>query len=124
VERWNATLVDAIAMLAFEKDWDLSVGLEFVAYNSTVHTTTGYAPIELSSTRDPCPNVWTRQPSLITQYPKDKYQLRHHLLARAAKFLYAVVEKTEHKLARYEQMYDRHVPDGAMERYSSVNTYL
>jgi Integrase core domain/Integrase zinc binding domain len=26
VERWNATLVDCIAALAFEKDWDLSIG--------------------------------------------------------------------------------------------------
>jgi transposase InsO family protein len=111
VERWNATLVDAIAMLAFEKDWDLSVGLACVAYNSTIHTTTGYPPIELSSARDPYPNVWTRQPSLIKQSPKDKYQLRHQLLARAAKFWYAAVEKTEHKLARYKQMYGRHVPD-------------
>jgi transposase InsO family protein len=41
VERWNETLVDAISMLAFEKDWDLSVGLACVAYNSTLHTTTG-----------------------------------------------------------------------------------
>jgi transposase InsO family protein len=40
VERWNATLVDAIATLAFEHDWDLSVGLACVAYNYTVHSTT------------------------------------------------------------------------------------
>jgi transposase InsO family protein len=45
VERWNATLVDAIATLTFERDWDLSVGLACVAYNATVHSTTGYAPI-------------------------------------------------------------------------------
>jgi transposase InsO family protein len=109
VKRWNATLVDAIAMLAFVKDWDLSVGLACVAYNSTVHTTTGYATIELSSTRDPCPNVWTSQSSLMTKSPKDKYQLRHQLLARAAKFRDAAVEKTGHKLMRYKQMYDLHV---------------
>jgi transposase InsO family protein len=92
VERWNATLVDAIAMLSFEKDWDLSVGLACVAYNSTVHSTTGYAPIELSSTRDPGPNIWTRQPSLISKTPGVKYRLRHEFLARAAKFRDAAIE--------------------------------
>jgi transposase InsO family protein len=99
VERWNATLVDAIATLAFERDWDLSVGLACVAY-STVHSTTGYAPIELSSTRDPYRNVWTRQPSLVPQSQKSNYQFRHQLLERAAKFRKAAAEKTEHKLAR------------------------
>jgi transposase InsO family protein len=122
VERWNATLVDAIAMLAFEKDWYSSVGLACVADNSTVHTTTGYAPIELSSNRDPCPNVWTRQPSLVTKSPKAKYQLRHQLLARAANFRDTAVEKTEHKLARYKQKYDRHVRSrhGAVQLGESV----
>jgi transposase InsO family protein len=122
VERWNATLVDAIAMSSFEKDWDLSVGLACVAYNSTVHTTKRYTPFEVSSTRDTCPNVWTRQPSLETKSPKAKYQLRYQLLARAAKFRDAAVEKTEHNLARYKQMWDRHVRrrHGAVQLGDSV----
>jgi hypothetical protein len=33
IEIWNATLVDSIA---FEKEWDLSIGLACIAYNSTV----------------------------------------------------------------------------------------
>jgi transposase InsO family protein len=73
VERWNATLADAIAMLTFEKDWDLSVGLACVAYNSTIRYTKGYAPMELSCTTDPCPNVWTRQPSLTSKNPANKF---------------------------------------------------
>ena len=109
VERWNATLVDSIAALAFEKDWDLSIGLACIAYNSTVHTTTGYAPIELSSTRDPCPNVWTRQPSLHSKKPASKYNLRHQLLARAAKFRDSAGEKMTHQLERYKKLYDAHV---------------
>ena len=43
VERWNATLVDSLTQLAREKDWDKSVGLACVAYNYSVHATTGYA---------------------------------------------------------------------------------
>ena len=31
VERWNATLVDSISSLAFEKDWYLSLGLACIA---------------------------------------------------------------------------------------------
>jgi hypothetical protein len=96
-------------MLAFERDWDLIVGLACVAYNSTVHSTTGYTPIELSSTQYPCPNVWTRQPSLSSKSSASKYQFRHQLLARAAKFREAAVAKTEHQLARYKALYDKHV---------------
>jgi transposase InsO family protein len=57
VERWNATSLDSIAAPAFEKECDLSIGLACISYNSTVHARTGYAPMELSSTRDTCPNV-------------------------------------------------------------------
>jgi transposase InsO family protein len=109
VERWNATIVDSIAALAFEKDWDLSIGLACIAYNSTVHTTTGYAPIEFSSTRDPCPNVWTREPSLHSKKPASKYNLRHQLMARAAKFRDSAGEKMTHQLERYKKLYDSHV---------------
>jgi hypothetical protein len=109
VERWNATLVDSIAALAFEKEWDLSIGLACIAYNSTVHTTTGYAPMELSSTRDPCPNVWTRQPSLHARNHARKDNLRHQLLERAAKFRENAGEKMAHQLERYKKLCDTHV---------------
>jgi transposase InsO family protein len=99
-ELLNATLVDCISALAFEKDWDLSIELASISYNSTVHTTTGYAPIELSSTRDTCPNVWTRQPSLHSKSPASKYNFRHQLLARAAKFRESAGEKMTHQLQR------------------------
>jgi transposase InsO family protein len=78
LERWNATLVDSFSVLAFEKDWYLSIGLACITYNYTVHTTTGYAPIEFSSTRDPCTNVWTRQPSLLANNPASKNNFCHH----------------------------------------------
>jgi hypothetical protein len=95
--------------VGLEKDWDLSMGLACVAYNSTVHSTMGYAPMEVSCTRDPCPNVWTRQPSLTSKTPARKYKLRHQLLARAAKIRDAAMENTDDFLNRYKELYDSHV---------------
>jgi transposase InsO family protein len=57
-ERWNSTLVDSLTHLAREQDWEQSLGLACVAYNSSVHSTTGYAPLEFSSSREPAPSVW------------------------------------------------------------------
>jgi hypothetical protein len=37
LERWNAILVDETPTLAFEKDWELSEGLSFVAYRDSTH---------------------------------------------------------------------------------------
>ena len=45
----------------------------------------------------------------MSKNPAGKYKLRHQLLARAAKFRDSAVEKTEQKLARYKDLYDRHV---------------
>jgi hypothetical protein len=108
VERWNAKLVDAIAMLAFERDLDLGVGLaRCLQRDGTLDN--WIRPIDLSSTRDPCPNVWNRQASLVSQSQKIKYQFRHQLLERAAKFRETAAEKTEHKLERYKELHDKHV---------------
>jgi transposase InsO family protein len=84
VERWNATLVDSLTDLARKKDWEQSPGLACVAYNSSVHSKTGYAPLELSSTREPAPSVWARKPSLIPKYRDGKYKFRQALLARVS----------------------------------------
>jgi hypothetical protein len=109
VERWNATLVDMVAHIATEKNWDQCLGLACTSYNSTVHTTTGYAPVELASTRDPFPSVWSRQPDLSPRSKGDTQRLRHHLLARAEKLRRAAQETMTTRLARYKKLYDYHV---------------
>ena len=60
IERWNVTLVDSLTHIATERNWDLHFGTACLAYNSFVHSSTGFAPIELSGTREPAPNVWCR----------------------------------------------------------------
>jgi transposase InsO family protein len=109
VERWNATLVDMLTHLTREKDWDRSLGIACVAYNSSVHSTTGYAPIELSTTREPAPSVWSRQPSLLPRSKPEKFQHRQALLARAAKLCSAARETSALRLQRYKSLYDYHV---------------
>jgi hypothetical protein len=109
VERWNATLVDMLTHLALEKDWDRSLGLACVAYNSSVHSTTGYATLELSSCREPAPSVWARQPSLLARDTASKYRFRQALLARASRLCAAAKETSSTRLARYKRLYDHHV---------------
>jgi transposase InsO family protein len=109
VERWNATLVDTLTHMTHEKDWDRSLGMACVAYNSSVHSTTGYAPIELSSTREPAPSVWSRQPSLIPRDRDGRLRFRHTLLARAARLCAAAKETIGLRLQRYKYLYDYHV---------------
>jgi transposase InsO family protein len=109
VERWNATLADSLANIATEKDWDQHLGLVCTAYNATVHTSTGYAPIELACSRDPCPNVWTRSPDLRHKEGPGKQRFRHMLLDRAAKLCASARETNELRLERYKRLYDFHV---------------
>jgi hypothetical protein len=128
VERWNATLVDALAHIAMEKDWDQNLGLACTAYNATVHSSTGYAPMELSCTRDPCPTVWTRQPDLRQRRGASKQHYRHMLLERAAKLCASAKETNELRLERYKRLYDFHVRrrhDGLqIGDYVFVRTYV
>jgi hypothetical protein len=106
VERWNATFVDTLAHFAREKDFDLYLDLAFVAYNSSVHATTGYAPLEFSMTREPAPSVWSRQPSLFPRGRDEKRQYRQTLLSRAARLCESEKETTHIRLERYKYLYD------------------
>jgi Integrase zinc binding domain len=49
VERWNKTLLDSVRAFCQEhaKDWDLMLAHASLAYNQTVHSSTGMAPAEL-----------------------------------------------------------------------------
>ena len=109
VERWNASLVDLVSHLGTEKEWDLHIGLACTAYNSTVHSSTVFAPLELATTREPCPAVWTRVPTLRPPGKTTKSHLRHQLLLRAEKLCRTARETMDSKLARYKNVYDQHV---------------
>jgi transposase InsO family protein len=95
VERWNPTLVDALTHMATERDWDLHLETACLSYNSLVHSSTGYAPIELSSTREPSPSVWTRQVTLDPRHSESKIRYCNALLARAARLCAAARETNQ-----------------------------
>jgi hypothetical protein len=109
IERWNATLVDALVHLATERDWDLHLGTACLSYNSSVHSSTGFAPIELSCTREPAPSVWCRPIGEPPRTGTRKIRYRHELLERAARLCMSARETNERRLERYKRMYDHHV---------------
>jgi hypothetical protein len=74
-----------------------------------VHATTGCAPLELSTTREPAPSVWSRQPSLLPRGRDEKLQYRQALLARASRLCESAKETTHLRLERYKYLYDYHV---------------
>ena len=83
VERFNATLADTLVVLTNKmRDWDQAIGLACHAYNTTVHSSTGYAPCELACTRTPSVAAWTSQPPITGCTKSDKPRFRHQLLAR------------------------------------------
>jgi hypothetical protein len=107
--RWNATLVDTLMHFAHEKDWDISLGLAGVAYNSSVHATTDYVPLELSTTREPSPSVRSRQSSLFPRGRDKKRQYRQALMSRAARLCVSARETTHLRLERYKYLNEYHV---------------
>jgi hypothetical protein len=109
IERWNATLVDALTHVDTERDWDLHLGTACLSYNSSVHSSTGYAPLDLSSTREPAPSVRIRQVTLAPRDRESKIRYRDALLARAARFCAPARETNQENLKRYKGLYDYHV---------------
>jgi Chromo (CHRromatin Organisation MOdifier) domain len=88
--------------MATERDWNLHLGTACLSYYSSVHSSTGYVPIELSSTREPAPSVWTRQVILAPRDSESKIRYRKALLARAARLCTAAIDTNQGTLERYK----------------------
>jgi transposase InsO family protein len=110
VERFNATLADTLAVLTNKnRDWDQAIGLACHAYNTTVHSSTGYSPCELSCTHTPSVAAWTSQPSISGCTKVDKPKFRHKLLSRVSKLMEAAREINSLRMQRYKRVYDAKV---------------
>jgi transposase InsO family protein len=82
VERFNSTLADTLVVLTNKKrDWDEEIGLACHAYNTTVHSSTGYAPCELSCTRKISVAAWTSQPPISGSSATERPRFRHNFLS-------------------------------------------
>jgi hypothetical protein len=110
VERFNSTLSDSLTMLsATGKDWDQSVGLACFAFNSSVHSSTGFAPFELACSRTPSVAAWTSQPNVALVKPGEKSVFRHKLLARVQRLAATAKESNLLRIERYKKVYDAKV---------------
>ena len=93
VERFNATLADTLVVLINKmRDWDQEIGLACHAYNTTVHSSTIYAPCKLACTRTPLVAAKTSQPPITGCTKSDEPRFRHQLLARVSKLMTAALE--------------------------------
>jgi transposase InsO family protein len=110
VERFNATLADTLVVLTNKtRDWDKAIGFACHAYNTTVHSSTGYAPCELSCTRTPSVAAWTSQPSISGFSATERPRFRHQLLARVSKLVNAARVTNLLRIERYKRVYDAKV---------------
>jgi transposase InsO family protein len=110
VERFNATLADTLVVLTKKtRDWDLAIGLACHACNNTVHSSTGYAPLELSCTRTPSVAAWTSRPTITGSSSTNKPLFRHKLLTRVSKLVHAARETNLLRIERYKRVYDAKV---------------
>jgi Integrase core domain len=110
VERFNATLADTLVVLTNKtRDLDKAIGLACHAYSTTVNSSTGYAPCELSCTRTPSVAAWKSQPSISGCSAIERPRFRHKLLARVSKLVNAARETNLLRIERYKRVYDAKV---------------
>ena len=107
VEALNATLADMLAhSVTSEKQLDRHVGAAVYSYNSTVHSSTGFTPFELSLVR--APEAYSKRPDL-SEAKGTKAEVRHSLLYRASKLAEEARERLTASQERYKRIYDAHV---------------
>jgi Integrase core domain len=110
VERFNSTLADTLVVLTNKKrDWDEEIGLACHAYNTTVHSSTGYAPCELSCTRKISVAAWTSQPPISGSSATERPRFRHNFLSWVSKLVNAARETNLLRVERYKSVYDAKV---------------
>jgi transposase InsO family protein len=106
VERFNRTVVEMLShYVSRGTDWDKKLGPAMVAYNATVHSSTGFAPIEFL--RMEAPRI------LLSSIPEtgvpDKGTWRKKFLESLAIVGNTAKEKLGLMQERYKRAYDAHV---------------
>jgi transposase InsO family protein len=106
VERFNRTVLAMLShYVGASTDWDKVLGPTMAAYNSTVHSSTGFAPHEF--VRTTAPRVLTSPPNLCPL--RDKGEWRREFLQRSAAIGAQAKETLERQQERYRKAYDAHV---------------
>ena len=106
VERFNRTVLAMLShYVGASHDWDKVLGPTMAAYNATVHSSTGFAPIEF--VRATAPRVLATTTTQCT--PLDKGEWRREFLRRSALIGAQARETLEKQQERYKRAYDAHV---------------
>jgi hypothetical protein len=97
-------------MSEHQDDWDEIAGVATHAYNTTIKSTTGFAPFELILSRVPSPGILQPDIALGGDPPlSSKAVFRQNFLRRVEKLGKDVGENVPIRQQRYEDNYDRNV---------------
>jgi transposase InsO family protein len=106
VERFNRTVLAMLShYVSNDREWDKQIGPAMVAYNATVHDSTGFSPQEML--RAEAPRVLLSGNASIP--PADKGTWRRKFLQNLAVIGKKAKEKLQSAQARYKKAYDAHV---------------
>jgi hypothetical protein len=112
VERFNQTVLKSVTHFVSKRqdDWDEIAGVATYAYNTTIQSTTGFAPFGLILSRVPSPGILQPDIAFGGDPPlSSKDVFRQNFLRRVEKLGTAVGETVPIRQQRYKDNYDRNV---------------
>jgi hypothetical protein len=110
-ERFDRSALEAISHYISEnqKNWDELVHITTYAYNTTVHSSTGYTPFELTFGHL-TPSHIVENPGITDPFPSQtKGGYRQHLLRRCNDLRRRARETLTYRQERYKRVCDAHV---------------
>jgi hypothetical protein len=111
-ERFNQTVLKSVTHFVSEHqdNWDEIAGVATYADNTTIQSTTGFAPFELILSRAPSPGILQPDIAFGGDPPlSSKAVFRQNFLHRVEKLGNAVGETVPIRQQRYKDNYDRNV---------------
>jgi hypothetical protein len=112
VERFNQTVLKSVTHFVSEHQDDLDeiAGVATYAYNTTIHSITGFAPFELLLSRVPSPDILQPDIACGGDSPlSSKAVFRQNFLRRVEKLGKVVGETVPIRQQRYKDNYHRNV---------------
>jgi transposase InsO family protein len=111
-ERFNRTVLSSITNYVSDNqdDWDELSSLATYAYNTTVHSSTGFTPYELTFSRpNPSPAIASEQRYGALDPTMTKASYRQKFLVECERLSSSVRERLKKAQERYKKAYDAHI---------------
>jgi hypothetical protein len=124
---FNQTVLKSVTHFVSEHqdDWDEIAGVAKYAFNTTIQSTTGFAPFELILSRVPSPGILQPHISGGGDPPlSSKAVVRQNFLRRVEKPGKAVGETVPIRQQRYKDSYDRNVQRRSAQIESNDLVYV